>query len=422
MNKLVLLLLLAPLFIIGCAGGPISISSLGQQASIISFNAEPSSISAGESSDLSWNVSGATTISIDQGIGNVALTGTRAVAPVTTTIYTLTASNSSGSTTATTQVVVTGTPTPSPSPSPSPTPTVWPTVNYFMANPSVIAAGGSTTLGWDVSNATSVVIDNGVGSVVSAGTAVVSPAASTNYTLTATNATGSYYMTIAVLVTGAAPAGMPDLIIQDIVRSGDIITYTIKNQGDAAVGPSTSTLLVDSTTVANDSVGSLVPGESKTETFTGYTYSCTLPSDTLTVKADTGGTVVESSEVNNSYSESWACLLLIQPIMPAFALKPDLTIADIWIDGNTIRYRIKNEGTGASSVGYSRLYIDGDVKGNDLNVPVIAAGDSIPRSFTYNFDCALPVLKEVKVTADRGDTSDESDEANNSRTENLVCP
>ncbi|MCJ7515513.1 MAG: hypothetical protein MUO89_06055, partial [Dehalococcoidia bacterium] len=340
MNKLVLLLLLVPLFITGCAGGPITISSFGQQPSIISFNAEPSSISAGESSDLNWNVSGATTVSIDQGIGSVALTGTRAVAPVTTTIYTMTASSSAGSTTATTQVMVTGTSTPTPTP--TPTPTGWPTVNYFMANPSVIAAGGSTTLGWDVSNATSVAIDNGVGSVGSAGTTVVSPAASTNYTLTAANATGSYYMTIAVLVTGAAPAGMPDLIIQDIVRSGDTITYTIKNQGDATAGPSTSTLLVDSATVANDSVGSLTPGESRTETFAGYTYSCTLPSDSVTVKADTGGTVVESSEVNNSYTESWSCLIL-GPIR-TFTLKPDLVITDIWIDGHTIRYRIKNQG------------------------------------------------------------------------------
>jgi subtilase family serine protease len=108
--------------------------------------------------------------------------------------------------------------------------------------------------------------------------------------------------------------------------------------------------------------------------------------------------------------------------MVAFALKPDLVVEDIWIDGHTIRYRVKNEGLGASSVGYSRLYIGGVVKGNDLNVPVIAAGASIPRSFTYDFDCALPIMKEVKVTADRGGTSTESDETNNSRTENFACP
>jgi subtilase family serine protease len=204
------------------------------------------------------------------------------------------------------------------------------------------------------------------------------------------------------------------------VRSGNIITYTIKNQGDAASGPSTSTLLVDGATVANDSVGSLAAGESKTETFTGYTYSCTLPSDSLVVKADTGNAVVEGSEANNSYTESWTCLLQIHPVVPMFTLKPDLVITDIWIDGHTIRYRIKNEGTGASAAGHSRLFIEGVYKDNDY-VPAIAGGDSLPRSFSYNFDCAIPMLREVQVYADYAGDSTETDETNNSRTETFSC-
>jgi len=290
-----------------------------------------------------------------------------------------------------------------------------------MANPPIISFGGSTTLGYDVSNATSVTIDNGVGSVASSGTTLVSPAATTNYTLTATNAAGWTSVTVTVVV-GAAPAsGMPDLIIQDIVRSGSTITYTIKNQGDAVAGPSTSTLRVDGTSVANSNVGSLVPDESQTLSFIGYPYACSGINDAIIVEADTGNTVVESVEVNNTRSESWTCILHIGPLVPAF-VKPDLVITDIWIDGHTIRYRIKNEGSGASSVGYSRLYIDGAVKSNDIDVPVIAAGASLPRSFTYDFDCPFPIIKEVKVTADRGDTSNESDETNNSRTENMACP
>jgi hypothetical protein len=133
---------------------------------------------------------------------------------------------------------------------------------------------------------------------------------STNYILTATNAAGLFYMTVTVLVTGAPASGQPDLIIGDISRSGDKISYTIKNQGDATAGPSTSTLLVDGAVAANDSVGSLAPGESRTETFTGYTYACTFPGDAIVVKADTGNAVVESSEANNSYTESWSCLIL----------------------------------------------------------------------------------------------------------------
>ncbi len=415
MKKLITLVLLVLLSVVGCTGAPITISTQGGQPSIISFNAEQASISAGQSANLSWNVTGATTITIDQGIGNVALTGTRAVTPAATTTYTLTALSAAGTATATTQVIVTGA-----SATPPSTPAEPPAVDYFIASPSVISTGDSAILGWSVSNATSITINNGVGSVGSAGTTVVSPTTSTNYTLTATNAAGLTSETLTIVV-GAAPAsGMPDLIVEDIVRSGDSITYTITNQGDAAAGPSTSTLLVDGLTVANDSVSSMAPGESKTETFAGYTYSCTLPSDSSEVKADTGNTVVESSEANNSRSESWTCIFRMGPILP-LALKPDLVVEDIWIDGHTIRYRIKNQGLGASAAGYSRLYIEGVVKGND-GVPVIAAGDIQSGSFMYDFDCALPILKEVKVSADYGGTSTETNETNNSRTEDIVCP
>jgi hypothetical protein len=302
MKKLVPLLLLAVMFIASCTGGPITITGPSQLPAINSFNASPASISAGESSALNWTVTGATTVSIDQGIGNVALTGPRAVAPTATTIYTLTASSSAGSVTATTQVIVAG--------APPPTPTGLPVINSFIASPSSISLGSSTTLSWNVSNATSITIDNGVGAVGSTGSTLVSPAMSTNYILTATNAAGLFYMTVTVLVTGAPASGQPDLIIGDISRSGDKISYTIKNQGDATAGPSTSTLLVDGAVAANDSVGSLAPGESRTETFTGYTYACTFPGDAIVVKADTGNAVVESSEANNSYTESWSCLIL----------------------------------------------------------------------------------------------------------------
>jgi archaellum component FlaF (FlaF/FlaG flagellin family) len=318
MKKLIPLFLLAVMFVAGCTGAPITITGPSQLPVINSFNASPDSISVGESSSLNWTVTGATAVSIDQGIGNVALTGPRAVAPAATTVYTLTASSAAGSITATTQVIVSGAASPpasTPPPEPTPAPaSVLPVINYFMANPPVISYGGSSMLSWSVSNATSVTIDNGVGPVGSNGTAPVSPATSTNYTLTATNTAGMYYMTITVMVTGAQAAGEPDLIIVDISRSGDKISYTITNQGDGTAGPSTSTLLVDGAVAANDSVGSLAPGESRNETFTGYTYACTLPGDAIIVKADTGNAVVESSEANNSYTKSWSCLMKFIPI------------------------------------------------------------------------------------------------------------
>jgi hypothetical protein len=77
------------------------------QPVVNSFDASPGLIVPGESSTLSWNVSGAATVSIDQQIGNVALSGTRVALPTKTTTYTLTATNVVGTVTATAQVVIT---------------------------------------------------------------------------------------------------------------------------------------------------------------------------------------------------------------------------------------------------------------------------------------------------------------------------
>jgi len=71
------------------------------------FEASPGIINPGGSSTLSWDVSGATTVLIDQQVGNVALSGNRVVVPTRTTTYTLTATNAIGTAKATAQVVIT---------------------------------------------------------------------------------------------------------------------------------------------------------------------------------------------------------------------------------------------------------------------------------------------------------------------------
>ncbi len=213
MKKLIPLLLLAAILLAGCNLAGITINT-GEAPVISSFNASPPTIAAGGFSTLSWSVTGATRASIDQGIGNVALTGSRTVQPGSTTVYTLTASNAAGaSATATAQILVSGTspapvpqpfePTPfQPSP-PTPPPVSLPIINYFSANPAVISAADSTVLSWDVSNATSVSIDHGIGNVPISGSTLVWPGTSTNYTLTATSAAGWRSLSTAVLVSEA---------------------------------------------------------------------------------------------------------------------------------------------------------------------------------------------------------------------------
>ena len=87
-------------FIAGCTG------TSPTTPIINSFSPSPTTITAGESSTLSWSVTDAIDVTIDNAIGGVALTGTTAVNPTTTTTYTLTATNAAGSVTATTTVAV----------------------------------------------------------------------------------------------------------------------------------------------------------------------------------------------------------------------------------------------------------------------------------------------------------------------------
>lgn len=79
---------------------------------------------------------------------------------------------------------------------------VAPVISSFTATPSSIVAGKSTTLTWSVSGATTLSIDHGVGTV-SGTSATVTPSATTNYTLTATNAYGSAQLSASVTVTPA---------------------------------------------------------------------------------------------------------------------------------------------------------------------------------------------------------------------------
>ncbi len=73
---------------------------------ILVFQAKPSMIKEGLTTQLIWSVQDASSIVIDQGIGDVPMNGSRTVSPKTTTIYTLSASRGSEKYRATTQVTV----------------------------------------------------------------------------------------------------------------------------------------------------------------------------------------------------------------------------------------------------------------------------------------------------------------------------
>ena len=169
-------------------------------AQVVRFDASPSQITAGQQSTLTWLVQGASSVSINNGIGTVAATGSTTVSPTATTTYTLTATGPSGNVTATTTVtvgpvvVVPGTPQ----------------IIRFEGSPLNIKPGEQSTLSWTTSGATSVSI-SGVGSVTPNGSTTVSPAQTTTYTLSATSADGK--TVTAPLTITVASGTIPQVVV-----------------------------------------------------------------------------------------------------------------------------------------------------------------------------------------------------------------
>jgi hypothetical protein len=75
----------------------------------------------------------------------------------------------------------------------------------FTAGPSTIVVGSASTLSWNLTNATGISIDQGIGAVAASGSLSVSPASTTTYTLTATNAAGITTKSVTVTVVLGLP-------------------------------------------------------------------------------------------------------------------------------------------------------------------------------------------------------------------------
>ncbi len=147
------------------------------KTSLLFCFATPTNIMAGETATINYGTQNADSVSITPGIGKVGNSGNVAVSPTSTTTYTVTATGAGGTDSCSVTVSV--------------TPGQLPRIIRFSNAPNTIHTGENSTLFWVVENADKVTIDNGVGDVSVAGSQDVSPAATTTYTLTATNKTGA---------------------------------------------------------------------------------------------------------------------------------------------------------------------------------------------------------------------------------------
>ena len=104
-------------------------------------------------------------------------------------------------------------PPPPPPPPPkaveAPPPPAAPDIALFVAEPSSIDRGQSSTLRWEVTNANQISIDNGVGTVQATGTRSVYPTETTTYKLTANGPGGTLSKTATVTVNAPPPPPPP---------------------------------------------------------------------------------------------------------------------------------------------------------------------------------------------------------------------
>jgi hypothetical protein len=101
-----------------------------------------------------------------------------------------------------------------------------PAITSFSANPSAISAGQSALLSWAVSGNPSpaLSIDNGVGTVTGATSALVTPTTTKTYTLTAVNASGSAtaQATVSVAQPDVIPPSVPASLVATAISSSQI--------------------------------------------------------------------------------------------------------------------------------------------------------------------------------------------------------
>ena len=293
------------------------------------FAINPNNISSGQSTTIIWSVTNAESVIIEPGIGNVALSGSATISPPATMRYIIIAKNAEGTSTATTAIsvrieLVSPPSSTSPSPTPPTTPTspvdipptvvseAPPEISYFTGSPTSINHGDSSTLSWSVANASSVHISSGIGPVATTGFRSVSPAATTTYTLTATNSYGPNTRTVTVTVSNfevilpSAPYFTLKADLDPIYTyRHSLMNYTvaIKNIGTGASGPFKIKVMTSSDTIflSSPSIGAGETG------FISFTLSpdsnCGWPitNFNVTVVVDPSNAIEETNDGNNTH-------------------------------------------------------------------------------------------------------------------------
>ena len=170
-----------------------SVNVVPSSPTIISFSANPNTITQGGSTTLAWQVNGADAISIS-GVGAVVANGTVSVSPTTTTTYLLTATKGGTVSTASVTVQV------------NPLTGVAPTITAFTVSQQFALAGTPLQLTCAATGAASISL-NGVVINAPSATITITPFVNTPYICVATSSSG--LTSQAQLTVNVIPTGFP---------------------------------------------------------------------------------------------------------------------------------------------------------------------------------------------------------------------
>ena len=255
----------------GTASALATVSTVGTFTGLTAtLVADPVLITAGESTTLTWSTTNAASVSIDQGVGAVTplAGGSRSVMPTESTTYTLTAVGEGGSVTVMPGITAT-----------------------LVADPFQITPGGTATLRWTTSGATSAAIDQEIGAAtpLASGSVSVSPTANTTYTLSATGDAGTATASAHVNTTTSTQPSCP------VIDTFSALPLSITAGGSSTLRWETSaadsvTISGVTGTLAVDGSITVSPSANTTYTLTASGASgtsCTPASATLTVTVTT---------------------------------------------------------------------------------------------------------------------------------------
>jgi hypothetical protein len=159
----------------------------------VTLTATATTIPSGSTSTLKWSSKNVTSCARSGGwSGTESTSGSLNVKPTSTTTYVLACSNSAGTAQSATKITVN-------SAAPPPAPTV-----TLKAGTASISSGGSTTLTWSSTNASSCTASGGwTGTEADSGTKGVSPTTTTSYTIDCTGSGGKALASATVAVNGS---------------------------------------------------------------------------------------------------------------------------------------------------------------------------------------------------------------------------